>query len=105
MLSSCVCSYVCAENRRLNAIQDPDYTLIVRVEDLGGGVPRALSSITRVNVAVIQNLWVNPRPVVIMENFIAKYPKMLTSVRLGLSKNIHHKMKCNFDVLSLLSGL
>ncbi|XP_017309344.1 cadherin-17 [Ictalurus punctatus] len=70
-----------AENRRLYAIQDPDYTLIVRVKDLGGGVPNALSSITRVNIAVTQNLWVKPEPFGIMENLIVEYPMLLTSVR------------------------
>lgn len=84
MFSACIYSYVCAENRRLNAIEDPDYVLIVRVEDLGGGVPKALSSTTRVNVAVIQNLWVNPGPFLIMENLKAQYPKLLTSVSFGL---------------------
>ncbi|KAF4075931.1 hypothetical protein AMELA_G00224540 [Ameiurus melas] len=70
-----------SENRRLYAIQDPDYTLIVRVKDLGGGVSNALSSITRVNIAVTQNLWVKPEPFVIMENLIVEYPMLLTSVR------------------------
>lgn len=80
---------MCAEGRRLNAIQDPDYVLIVRVEDLGGGVPKALSSTTRVNVAVTQNLWINPGPLVIMENLIADYPKLLTSVSSNLRvKNV-----------------
>lgn len=84
MFRSCICSYVCAENRRLYAIQDPDYTLIVRVKDLGGGVPNALSSITRVNIAVTQNLWVKPEPFGIMENLIVEYPMLLTSVSFGL---------------------
>lgn len=75
---------VCAENRQLNAIQDPDYTLIVRVEDLGGGAPTALSSITRVNIAVTQNLWINPGPLPMMENLMAKYPMLLTSVSFSL---------------------
>ncbi|XP_026780075.3 cadherin-17 [Pangasianodon hypophthalmus] len=70
-----------AENRRMNVIQDPDYTLIVRVEDLGGGAPGALSSVTRVNIAVIQNLWISPGPINIMENLVAEYPMLLTTVR------------------------
>ncbi|MCI4391369.1 hypothetical protein PGIGA_G00133450 [Pangasianodon gigas] len=70
-----------AENRRMNVIQDPDYTLIVRVEDLGGGAPGALSSVTRVNIAVIQNLWISPGPINIMENLLVEYPMLLTTVR------------------------
>ncbi|GAA6098870.1 cadherin-17 [Tachysurus ichikawai] len=68
------------ENRKLNAILDPDYILIVRVTDLGGALS-ALSSIARVNIAVTQNLWVNPGPVTIKENLIAVYPKLIASVR------------------------
>ncbi|XP_036414174.1 cadherin-17 [Colossoma macropomum] len=70
-----------AESRRFNAIQDPDYTLIVRAEDLGGGTPNALSSTTRVNVAIIQNLWVRPEPITIKENVLNEYPMLIASVR------------------------
>lgn len=73
---------MCAENRKLNAILDPDYILIVRVTDLGGALS-ALSSIARVNIAVTQNLWVNPGPVTIKENLIAVYPKLIASVSSG----------------------
>ncbi|XP_060756900.1 cadherin-17 [Neoarius graeffei] len=69
------------ESRQLNVMQDPDYTLIVRVEDLGGGAPTALSSITRVNIAVTQNLWISPGLLPIMENLKTDYPMLLTTVR------------------------
>ncbi|XP_062841779.1 cadherin-17 [Trichomycterus rosablanca] len=70
-----------AENRRLNTIEDPDYTLIVRVEDLGGGALNALSSTTRVNIAISQNLWISPGIISIKENWMVEYPKLITSVR------------------------
>ncbi|XP_052434169.1 cadherin-17 [Carassius gibelio] len=76
--------YTCierAERRGANLLQDPDYALIVRVEDLGGGAPNALSSTTRVNIAVIQNLWVSPGPITIRENLEGEYPMYLTTVR------------------------
>lgn len=97
---------MCAESRQLNVIQDPDYTLIVRVEDLGGGAPTALSSITRVNIAVTQNLWISPGLLPIMENLKTDYPMLLTTVSLGLrGEKIHHKTKCNSNILDLLTGL
>ncbi|KAK1806655.1 hypothetical protein P4O66_005163, partial [Electrophorus voltai] len=70
-----------AESRQLNAIQDPDYTLIVRVEDLGGGAPNALSSTTRVNIVITQNFWVSPGPISIKENLKAEYPMLIATVR------------------------
>uniref|UniRef100_A0A3B1KKG3 Cadherin 17, LI cadherin (liver-intestine) n=1 Tax=Astyanax mexicanus TaxID=7994 RepID=A0A3B1KKG3_ASTMX len=70
-----------AETRRFNAVEDPDYTLIVRVEDLGGGVPNSLSSTAYINIAITPNLWVNPGQIRIKENLVHKYPKILTSVR------------------------
>ncbi|XP_016387488.1 cadherin-17-like [Sinocyclocheilus rhinocerous] len=76
--------YTCierAERREVNLLQDPDYALIVRAEDLGGGAPNALSSTTRVNIAIIQNLWVSPGPITIRENLEEEYPMYLTTVR------------------------
>ncbi|XP_059423900.1 cadherin-17-like [Carassius carassius] len=76
--------YTCierAERRGANLLQDPDYALIVRAEDLGGGAPNALSSTTRVNIAVIQDLWVSPGPITIRENMEGEYPMYLTTVR------------------------
>lgn len=76
--------YTCvqrAERREVNLLQDPDYALIVRADDLGGGAPNALSGTTRVNIAIIQNLWVSPAPITIRENMEAEYPMYLTTVR------------------------
>ncbi|KAK2815088.1 hypothetical protein Q7C36_023354 [Tachysurus vachellii] len=79
------------ENRKLNTIFDPDYVLIVRVTDLGGAL-NGLSSIARVNIAVTPNLWVNPGPVMIRENLIAVYPKLIATVRAN-DPNAVYKMK------------
>uniref|UniRef100_A0A8C1YI84 Cadherin 17, LI cadherin (liver-intestine) n=1 Tax=Cyprinus carpio TaxID=7962 RepID=A0A8C1YI84_CYPCA len=76
--------YTCierAERREVNLLQDPDYALIVRAEDLRGGAPNALSSTTRVNIAIIQNLWVSPGTITIKENFEAEYPMYLATMR------------------------
>ncbi|XP_026084247.1 cadherin-17-like [Carassius auratus] len=70
-----------AERREANLLQDPDYVLIVRAEDLGGGAPNALSSTTRVNIAIIQNLWVTPGPITLRENLEGEYPIHLATVR------------------------
>ncbi|TRY84561.1 hypothetical protein DNTS_001309 [Danionella cerebrum] len=74
--------YTCVEQRReVNLLQDPDYALNVRVEDLGGVGPNPLRSTTRVNIAVIQNLWVRPGLISLRENLFEKYPKYLATVQ------------------------
>ncbi|XP_052003519.1 cadherin-17-like [Xyrauchen texanus] len=76
--------YTCverAERRQQNIHQDPDYALIVRVEDMGDGAPYSLSTTTRVNIAIIQNLWVNPGEITIKENLEGEYPMHVASVQ------------------------
>ncbi|XP_059922013.1 cadherin-17 [Gadus macrocephalus] len=60
--------------------EDPDYTLIVRVEDLAGASENALSGITSVKVVVEQNLWVNPGPLTVREHLKAQYPMVIAKV-------------------------
>lgn len=69
----------------MNLLQGPDYALIVRVEDLGGNSPNARSNTVRVDIAIIQNLWINPGPVMIRENLQAEYPMLLVSVSLDIN--------------------
>ncbi|KAK2902996.1 hypothetical protein Q8A67_007709 [Cirrhinus molitorella] len=76
--------YTCverAERREVNLLQDPDYALIVRVEDMGGEAPNSLKSTTRVNIAILQNLWVSPGPITLRENLEGIYPMYLATVR------------------------
>ncbi|XP_063054230.1 cadherin-17 [Engraulis encrasicolus] len=68
-----------AESRRVDATSDPDYTLVVRAADMDGA-PNALSSTTRVNVVVRQNLWINPGPLTIRENLKEVYPMKIATV-------------------------
>ncbi|KAI2655212.1 Cadherin-17 [Labeo rohita] len=70
-----------AERRNVNLLQDPDYALTVRVEDMGGDAPNALKSTTRVNIVILQNLWVKPRPIKLRENLEGEYPMFLATVR------------------------
>nr|XP_046254566.1 cadherin-17 [Scatophagus argus] len=72
-----------AEMRRRNVdpLEDPDYTLIVRVQDMGGASETALSGNTRVHVIVQQNLWVNPGPITVKENLKETYPLAITKVQ------------------------
>ncbi|KAG5271851.1 hypothetical protein AALO_G00184830 [Alosa alosa] len=67
------------ESRQVGATTDPDYTLIVIAEDMGGA-PNALSGTTRVNVVVRQNLWVAPAPITITENLKGEYPMLIATV-------------------------
>lgn len=67
--------------RNINPTEDPDYTLIVRVQDLGGESPNALSGSTYVKVIVKQNLWVSPGPITIKEHLKEAYPHIITKVQ------------------------
>ena len=64
-------------------LADPDYTLIVRVEDLEGVSENALSGITSVKVVVEQNLWVNPGPLTVREHLKTQYPMVIAKVGAG----------------------
>ncbi|KAI5092270.1 cadherin-17 precursor [Silurus meridionalis] len=88
-----------SEKRRLNAIQDPDYVLIVRVEDLGGQAPGALSSITRVSIAVTQNLWFSRGPISVVENLKVDYPMLLTTVRANDPNALYRLMQKEKEIL------
>lgn len=65
----------------MDALEDPDYTLIVRVQDLGGTSDTALSGNARVHIVVQQNLWVNPGLITIKENLRETYPLLITKVQ------------------------
>lgn len=64
----------------MNPLEDPDYTLFVRVQDLDGGSDTALSGNTRVHIAVQENLWVNPGQLRIRENLKETYPIKIAQV-------------------------
>nr|XP_061789780.1 cadherin-17-like [Nerophis lumbriciformis] len=72
-----------AEMRRINLdpLEDPDYTLIVKVHDMGGESDMALSGNTRVHIAVQPNLWVNPGPITIQEHLEGSYPQVIAKVQ------------------------
>ncbi|KAG7242032.1 hypothetical protein INR49_024077 [Caranx melampygus] len=72
-----------AEMRRRNVdpLEDPDYTLFIRVQDLEGESETALSGNTRVHIAVQQNLWVNPGPIHVKENLKETYPLKIAQVQ------------------------
>ncbi|XP_045081951.1 cadherin-17 [Coregonus clupeaformis] len=70
-----------AESRRLNPLEDPDFTLIVRVEDMGGESVNALNGNARVKIAVQENLWVNPGPINLREQLKGIYPMPIGKVQ------------------------
>ncbi|XP_035492473.1 cadherin-17 isoform X2 [Scophthalmus maximus] len=72
-----------AEIRRRNVdpLQDPDYTLFVRVQDLGGASENALSGNTGVHIVVQQNLWFNPGPITVKEQLEGDYPMIIAVVQ------------------------
>lgn len=72
-----------AEKRRRNVdpLEDPDYTLSVRVQDLGGASQTALSGNARVHIVVQQNLWVNPGPITVKEHLKETYPLLIAKVQ------------------------
>uniref|UniRef100_A0A3Q3VQ10 Cadherin domain-containing protein n=1 Tax=Mola mola TaxID=94237 RepID=A0A3Q3VQ10_MOLML len=65
----------------VNPSEDPDYTLIVRAQDLDGESENALSGSTRVQVVVQQNLWLNPGPITVREHLKETYPLVITKVQ------------------------
>uniref|UniRef100_A0A7N8XZ06 Cadherin 17, LI cadherin (liver-intestine) n=1 Tax=Mastacembelus armatus TaxID=205130 RepID=A0A7N8XZ06_9TELE len=67
--------------RNMDALEDPDYTLLVRVQDLGGGSDTALSGNARVHIIVQQNLWINPGPITVKEHLEENYPMIITKVQ------------------------
>ncbi|XP_054904062.1 cadherin-17 [Poeciliopsis prolifica] len=68
------------EMKRRN-LEDLDYTLLVRVQDLGGTTQMALSAIAKVSIIVQPNLWVNPGPLTIQENLKGDYPRVIAKVQ------------------------
>ncbi|XP_028281315.1 cadherin-17 [Parambassis ranga] len=67
--------------RNVNPLEDPDYTLFVRVQDLAGASETALSGNTRVHIVVQQNQWVNPGPIIIKEHIKGQYPRVIAKVQ------------------------
>lgn len=67
--------------RNVDPLEDPDYTLIVRVQDLGGMSENALSGTTRVQIGVLSNLWVSPGSITVRENLEETYPLVIAKVR------------------------
>ncbi|XP_072317062.1 cadherin-17 [Eucyclogobius newberryi] len=67
--------------RNLDPAEDPDYTLTVRVRDLGGESQNALTGSTFVKVVVKQNLWMNPGPITIKEHLKESYPHTIAKVQ------------------------
>uniref|UniRef100_A0AAQ5ZX31 Cadherin domain-containing protein n=1 Tax=Amphiprion ocellaris TaxID=80972 RepID=A0AAQ5ZX31_AMPOC len=61
--------------------KDPDYTLIVRVQDLAGASETALTGNTRVHIVVQENLWVSPGPIHVVENWKTSYPQVIAKVQ------------------------
>uniref|UniRef100_A0A3P8UQ25 Cadherin 17, LI cadherin (liver-intestine) n=1 Tax=Cynoglossus semilaevis TaxID=244447 RepID=A0A3P8UQ25_CYNSE len=78
--------FTCVENaekrrRVIDPVNDPDYTLYVRVQDQSGASDTALSGNSIVHVVVQQNLWRNPGPIIITENLEEEYPLKIAEVQ------------------------
>ncbi|XP_015260440.1 PREDICTED: cadherin-17 [Cyprinodon variegatus] len=69
------------KRRNLDPLEDPDYTLFIRVEDMGGATETALSGTARVHIAVLPNLWRNPGQITIAENLKVDYPHVIAKVQ------------------------
>ncbi|KAM7420743.1 hypothetical protein PAMA_015121 [Pampus argenteus] len=67
--------------RNMDPMEGPDYSLSVRVQDLGGESANALSGATRVHIIIQQNLWVNPGPITVKENLKENYPLVIAKVQ------------------------
>lgn len=80
---------VVSEKRRrvIDPVNDPDYTLYVRVQDQSGASDTALSGNSIVHVVVQQNLWRNPGPIIITENLEEEYPLKIAEVQYKYSED------------------
>lgn len=67
--------------RNIDPLGDPDYTLFVRVQDLGGESETALSGNARVHIVVQQNLWFNPGRITVKEELQETYPLIIAKVK------------------------
>ncbi|MEQ2275789.1 hypothetical protein XENORESO_008915 [Xenotaenia resolanae] len=68
-------------SRNLDPLEDPDYTLFIRVQDKNGATETALSGNARVHIVVQPNLWVNPGTITIKENLKEDYPHIIAKVQ------------------------
>ncbi|KAL0985356.1 hypothetical protein UPYG_G00155880 [Umbra pygmaea] len=97
-----------AESRRLNPLEDPDFTLIVRVDDMGGASENALSGNARVKIAVKQNLWFNPGPINIKEQLKGQYPlpiaKVQSNDRNALYRLVQKERELKFPFIITVDG-
>ncbi|KAM9782826.1 cadherin-17 [Neosynchiropus ocellatus] len=75
--------------RNLDPLDDPDYVLFVRVQDLNGASDVALSGNAKVNIAIRPNLWVNPGPLHVKENLQETYPLVITKVQSNEPKAVY----------------
>uniref|UniRef100_A0A8C9WY80 Cadherin 17, LI cadherin (liver-intestine) n=1 Tax=Sander lucioperca TaxID=283035 RepID=A0A8C9WY80_SANLU len=76
--------FTCVERaglRNVDPLEDPDYTLSVRVQDLGGALETSLSGNAIVHIVVQQNLWVNPGPITVKEHLKETYPLVIAKVQ------------------------
>nr|XP_023667454.1 cadherin-17 [Paramormyrops kingsleyae] len=76
--------YTCverSESKRMNPSDSPDYTLIIKVEDLEGKSENALSDHASVSIVVQQNLWFAPKSIRIDENHEGPYPMKIAEVQ------------------------
>ncbi|XP_062255425.1 cadherin-17 [Platichthys flesus] len=69
------------KRRNMDPMDNPDYILFVRVQDLGGESENALTGNTRVHIIVEQNLWVNPGPITVKEHMDGIYPLTIGKVQ------------------------
>ncbi|XP_060937243.1 cadherin-17 [Limanda limanda] len=69
------------KRRNMDPMDNPDYILFVRVQDLGGESENALTGNTKVHIIVQQNLWVNPGPITVKENLNGIYPLTIGKVQ------------------------
>lgn len=84
----------------MDPLTDPDYTLIVRVHDMGGMSENALMGSATVHIVVEQNLWVSPGPITVSENLQETYPIVIGQVRISPST---YSRKCRHDLVAFFA--
>lgn len=66
--------------QELDPSKNPAYNLVVLVKDMGDQKENSFSDTTSVDIIVLENIWKEPAPVVIVENSTDPHPIKITQV-------------------------
>ncbi|XP_053905407.1 cadherin-16 isoform X2 [Malaclemys terrapin pileata] len=78
----------------LDSSQVSNYKLVVQVKDLGNQ-SLGYRALANVEIAVVENTWITPSPVLLQEHLNVTYPKKISKVNWN-SREVHYYLKESF---------